>query len=170
MMIGLPAMVYPSGSKLSRFERLPSWKIQTRAPKLAVIESRVMITALIGMTTRPEQQEQDQAAGEQRQPDGVRRTLGLRDRKSWPLAALPPTWVVMPVPGVVARIDRDEVGRVGPRRRQRADGVEPDRRAADVLRQRARRCLADAGRPGRAYSAATCSGVRQRPGRRDRGW
>ena len=53
MMIGLPAMVYPSGSKLSRFERLPSWKIQTSAPKLAVIESRVMITALIGMASEP---------------------------------------------------------------------------------------------------------------------
>ena len=81
MMIGLPAMVYPSGSKLSRFERLPSWKIQTSAPKLAVIESRVMMTALIGMHDRPEQQEQDQAAGEQRQPDGVRRALGLRDEE-----------------------------------------------------------------------------------------
>ncbi len=52
-MIGLPAMVYPSGSKLSRFERLPSWKIQTIAPKLAVIDSRVMMMALIGMASDP---------------------------------------------------------------------------------------------------------------------
>ena len=54
-------------------------------------------------------------------------------RKSWPLAALPPTWVVMPSPGAIARICGDQVGRVGLRRRQRADGVEPDGRAADVL-------------------------------------
>ena len=32
---------------------MPSWKIQTSAPKLAVSESRVMITALIGMAIDP---------------------------------------------------------------------------------------------------------------------
>ena len=34
-MMGLPAMVYPSGVKSSGPARLPSWKIQTSAPKLA---------------------------------------------------------------------------------------------------------------------------------------
>ena len=53
MMIGLPAIVYPSGVKLSASAKWPSWKIQTSAPKLALIDRRVMITALIGMTTDP---------------------------------------------------------------------------------------------------------------------
>ena len=53
MMIGLPAMVYPSGVKFRTPDRLPSWKIQTMAPKLAMIDSRVMITALTGRMTDP---------------------------------------------------------------------------------------------------------------------
>ena len=57
---------------------MPSWKIQTSAPKLAVIDSRVMITALIGMTTEPNSRNRIDAAGEQGQADRVRRALGLR--------------------------------------------------------------------------------------------
>ena len=53
MMIGLPATVNPGETKPRTPEKLPSWKMNTRAPNDAVIESRVMITALIGMTTEP---------------------------------------------------------------------------------------------------------------------
>ena len=53
MMIGLPAIVNPGDWKPSTLPRLPSWKIHTRAPKLAVIESSVMTTALIGMASDP---------------------------------------------------------------------------------------------------------------------
>ena len=35
------AMIVPDGSKSSSPERLPCWKIQTRAPKLAVMLSRL---------------------------------------------------------------------------------------------------------------------------------
>ena len=40
-------------SKFSSPDRFPSWKIQTRAPKLAVIETRLMSTALTGRKTDP---------------------------------------------------------------------------------------------------------------------
>ncbi len=53
MMIGLPAIVKPGEVKPRTFERLPSWKIQTSAPKLAEIDRRVITTALAGMTTEP---------------------------------------------------------------------------------------------------------------------
>ena len=53
MMIGLPAMVVPMDWKPRMFERLPSWKIQTSAPKLALTESSVMTTALSGITIEP---------------------------------------------------------------------------------------------------------------------
>ena len=51
--IGTIAMVKPGDSKPRMPDRLPSWKIQTRAPKLALIESSVMTTALSGMATDP---------------------------------------------------------------------------------------------------------------------
>ena len=41
----------PSGWNPSAADRLPSWKIQTSAPKLATIESVFMTSALIGSTT-----------------------------------------------------------------------------------------------------------------------
>jgi len=53
MMIGLPATVNPGLVNPSTLEKLPSWKMKTSAPKDAVIESSVMITALIGMTIDP---------------------------------------------------------------------------------------------------------------------
>ena len=43
----------PGEVKPRTFDRLPSWKIQTRAPKLAVIERRVITIALSGMTSEP---------------------------------------------------------------------------------------------------------------------
>ena len=85
---------------------------------------------------RAEQQEQDQRA---RDAGSARPRTGARSacetRKSWPAAALPPTCVVMPVAGIDRADDRDHVGRGRPRRRQRADRVEADGAAADVLRQ-----------------------------------
>ena len=47
------ATVNPGDVKPSKPERLPSWKIQTSAPKLAVNDSSVMTTALIGRTADP---------------------------------------------------------------------------------------------------------------------
>jgi hypothetical protein len=41
----------PSGWNPSNADRLPSWKIQTRAPKLAVIDSVFITSALAGSTT-----------------------------------------------------------------------------------------------------------------------
>src|SRR5687768_17912754 len=53
MRIGVEAMIVPDGSKPSRPDRAPSWKIQTRAPKLAVMLSRLMSTAFRGRKTDP---------------------------------------------------------------------------------------------------------------------
>ena len=79
MMIGLPAMVYPSGSNVERGRtRLPSWKIQTSAPKLAVIDSRVMITALIGMTIEPNSRNRITALAMSVTADRIGRALALR--------------------------------------------------------------------------------------------
>ena len=41
----------PSGANPNSAERLPSWKIQTSAPKLATIDSVFMTSALAGSTT-----------------------------------------------------------------------------------------------------------------------
>ena len=53
MRIGVEATIVPDGSKSSSPDRLPSWKIQISAPKLAVMDSRLMSTALIGRRTDP---------------------------------------------------------------------------------------------------------------------
>src|SRR6201988_3861141 len=51
--IGVEATIAPDASKSSRPDRCPCWKIQIRAPKLAVMLSRLMSTALIGRKTDP---------------------------------------------------------------------------------------------------------------------
>src|SRR5918995_4973029 len=53
MRIGVEATIVPDGSKSSTPDRLPSWKIHTSAPKLAVMLSRLMRMALIGRKTDP---------------------------------------------------------------------------------------------------------------------
>ena len=80
-MIGLPAMVYPSGSKLSSPDRLPSWKIQTIAPKDAVIESRVMITAFSGSTTDPNSRNRMKPLASRVSPTAYGARCGLRDEE-----------------------------------------------------------------------------------------
>ena len=72
MMIGLPAMVNPGDSKPRTSEKLPSWKMNTRAPNEAVIDSRVMITALIGMTTEPNSRNRISALAPRVSPIGIR--------------------------------------------------------------------------------------------------
>ena len=89
--------------KFRTLERLPSWKIQTIAPKLAVIESRVMITALIGMTTEPNSRNRIAPLASSVSPTAYGARSACETRKSCPIAALPPTWVVIPLPGAVAR-------------------------------------------------------------------
>ncbi len=143
MMIGLPAMVYPSGSKFSRPDRLPSWKIQTSAPKLAVIESRVMITALTGMTTEPKSRNRISALAMSVRPTAYGARSPCDTRKSWPWAALPPTVGRDAGPRIDRADDRDEAGGLRLRWRERADRVEADRVAADVPREQ----RVEAGRP-----------------------
>src|ERR687896_399659 len=53
MRIGVEATTVPEGSKSSNPDRFPSWKIQTSAPKLAVIDSRLIRIALIGRKIDP---------------------------------------------------------------------------------------------------------------------
>ncbi len=83
---------------------MPSWKIQTSAPKLAVIESRVMITALIGMTIEPNSRNRISALATSVSVTAYGARSACETRKSWPVAALPPTWVVMPDPASTARM------------------------------------------------------------------
>src|SRR3989337_715501 len=53
MRIGVDAITVPDGSNPRSPEGFPSLKIQTGAPKLAVIESRLMSTALSGRKMDP---------------------------------------------------------------------------------------------------------------------
>jgi hypothetical protein len=104
MMIGLPAIVNPIGSKSRNSWRLPSWKIQTSAPKLAVSERRVMITALIGIASDPKSRNRITAEARSVVPTahGIRSFWALR--KSSDTAAVPPIIVrVMPAVGSTAR-------------------------------------------------------------------
>ena len=50
-MTGRVVSTNPSGWNPSGPDRLPSWKIQTSAPKLAVSDSVFMTSALSGRTT-----------------------------------------------------------------------------------------------------------------------
>ena len=53
MITGSQAPMAPEGSNPSGPDRWPSWKIQTSAPKLALMLIRVISTALIGRKTDP---------------------------------------------------------------------------------------------------------------------
>ena len=50
-MTGWVVSTYPSGWNPRIADRLPSWKIQTRAPKLATIDRLFITSALAGSTT-----------------------------------------------------------------------------------------------------------------------
>ena len=50
-MTGWVVSTNPSGWNPSGADRLPSWKIQTSAPKLATIDRVFMTSALAGSTT-----------------------------------------------------------------------------------------------------------------------
>ena len=104
MMIGLPAMVYPSGWKARRPDRWPSWKIQTIAPKLAVMDRRVMITALSGRTTDPNSRNRIAPLAMRVRATAYGARSDCETRKSWPIAALPPTRVAVPGLAGIARI------------------------------------------------------------------
>src|SRR5450756_403203 len=91
MMIGIPATVKPGDWKASRFDRLPSWKIQTRAPKLAVAERSVMRTALSGITNDPKSRKRITAVASIVQPTANGRRSAWPARKSEPSAAVPPS-------------------------------------------------------------------------------
>ena len=105
--------------------------MNTRAPNEAVIESRVMITALIGITTEPNRKNRISALAPSVRAIAYGIVADWLAMKSWPVAARPPTC------GRDA-VDRDRAdaghdGRPGrAERRERADRVEPDGRAADV--------------------------------------
>ena len=91
MMIGLPATVNPGDSKPSTFPKLPSWKMKTRAPNDAVIESSVMITALIGITTEPNSRNRISALAPRVQAIAYGIVADWLAMKSSPCAASPPT-------------------------------------------------------------------------------
>ena len=88
---------------------MPSWKIQTSAPKLALIDSSVMITALIGMTTEPNSRNRITALASEGQPDGVRRPLGLGGEEVVASGGVPPTWRRDAGAGIERADDRDQV-------------------------------------------------------------
>jgi hypothetical protein len=96
MMIGLPATVNPGDWNPRTPDRLPSWKIQTSAPKEAVIESSVMITALIGMTTEPNSRNRITALAPRVSAIAYGIVADWLVMKSLPWAASPPTWAVTP--------------------------------------------------------------------------
>ncbi len=156
MMIGLPATVNPGETKPSGPEKLPSWKMNTRAPNEAVIDSRVMITALIGMTTEPNSRNRMIALAPRVSPIAYGTVAAWLAMKSEPSAARPPTWVVTPSIGDRAH-GRHDRGPVRAERGERADRIEPDGRVAQVGRLEAlepgrelrRQLLARGGEQGR---------------------
>ena len=82
---------------------MPSWKIHTRAPKLADTESRVMITALMGIAIDPKSRKRITIVASIVQPTANGSRCASPARKSAASAALPPTAVVTPSPGDIAR-------------------------------------------------------------------
>ena len=93
MMIGLPAIVYPSGSNRSSSCMLPSWKIQTRAPKLAVRDRSVITTALSGIASEPNSRNRITAEASRVVPTAHGMRCDWAIRKSSPTAAAPPTCI-----------------------------------------------------------------------------
>ena len=96
MMIGLPAMVKPGVWKPRMFEKLPSWKMKTSAPNEAVIESSVISTALIGITTEPNSRKRMNALAPSVRAIAHGIVADWLSMKSLPWAASPPTWAVTP--------------------------------------------------------------------------
>jgi len=84
---------------------LPSWKIQTRAPKLAVSESSVITTALIGIASEPKSRKRMIADARSVVPTAHGMRSDWLSRKSSPRAAAPPTCMrVIARSGATARI------------------------------------------------------------------
>ena len=54
--------------------------------------------ALIGITTDPNSRNRIKPLANSVSPTAYGARSACEIRKSWPIAALPPTWVVMPVP------------------------------------------------------------------------
>ena len=135
MMIGLPAMVYPSGSKASRPDRLPFLEDPDQGPEAGADRQQGHDHGLERDDHRAEEQEQDHGARDQRQPDGEGRPLALRHEEVVTGRRTATDLGGDAVPGVDRADDRDHVGRGGLRWRQGTDGVESDGRAVDVARQ-----------------------------------
>ena len=93
MMIGIPATVNPGDWNASGPDRLPSWKIQTSAPKLAVADRSVIRTALSGRTADPKSRKRISAVASIVQPTAKGRRSACPARKSDPSAAVPPSAV-----------------------------------------------------------------------------
>ena len=64
--IGIDVSIVPVAVKPSRPARLPSWKIHTIAPNVAVRLRTLRTSALIGTSTLPEHQEQQHERGARR--------------------------------------------------------------------------------------------------------
>ena len=105
--------------------------MNTRAPNEAVIDSSVMITALIGMTTDPNSRNRIRALAPRVSAIAYGMVADWLAMKSCPSAASPPTCVV----DAVDRDVPDERHDRGARRAQgseRADRIEADGRVPEV--------------------------------------
>ena len=75
MMIGATRRCVPEASKPSSSARWPCWKIQTSAPKLAVMLIRLISTALIGRRTDPKVRNRTMAVTQHHDRDRPRHRL-----------------------------------------------------------------------------------------------
>ena len=132
-MIGLPAMVYPSGSKSSRPLQVALLEDPDERPEARRERQQGHHHGLDRDRNRPEQQEQDDRRGEQRGTDGPRDPLGLAHQEvladGRAAAHLHPR--ERRVEGNASDLG-DHVSRGGRGRVVRADRVDADGRAAKV--------------------------------------
>ena len=149
MITGSVVSTNPSGWKPSRADRLPSWKIQTRAPKLATMDSVFITSALIGRTTDRSRTNRTRNVVMTMNAAVRGKSAHTFDTTSSTSAAPPPTRIVTPAGGarrargvaqlahegagllVVGPVGRrhGEGGEVALRRRPEGRGDEPVRRA-----------------------------------------
>src|SRR6185295_18567396 len=86
----------PTGWNPSRDERLPSWKIQTRAPKLATMDRVFMISAFAGRTTDRRSRNSTRYVDTTMKTAVRGKSAATRETTSVTSAAPPPTRTLIP--------------------------------------------------------------------------
>ncbi len=95
-MTGWVVSTYPSGWNPRTDDRLPSWKIQTSAPKLATIDSVFMTSALAGRTTERSSTNSTRYVLTMMNRAVRGKSAATRSTTSVTSAAPPPTRIVVP--------------------------------------------------------------------------